>query len=209
MRKYVPGIGLLFLGTFLVLTIGGSSSFETRIIWASAWGGAIGALCLIPLLVIQAIGVKLLKCIPSKRQTLILNAPLVVMIGIAMVLQWSGTRPEQRFMQMLSKPVPSSVRTVQQGGFHALDSEFWALRFQIPKEDFSNMVVKEGFERLDQRVVADRERLKWELRLKELAMMEVNISSQWEMFFHRTKQGEKRLFFNPKENECIFVLDTH
>lgn len=205
----LPGVILWLVSAFTFFTIGGSSLLEARLAWASVWGLAVGMLGLIPVVAIQLLVSRFLTRHSQLWQQVIVNGPLVIGAVCVLGWQWKVTRPQSRFVQMLAQPVPSSVRVIHQGGLHTLDSEFWVLRFHIPKEDFLNLVAKGSFEPRDSQGVTDQERLKWILRLKESANMRVDLDARWMLFTQRSDHCERHLFFDADENECVFVFDAH
>ena len=111
--------------------------------WGLVWGTLMWPLFLVPQLLIQWIVSKLL---PRRfgalflKRLLIVNFPIALIVAGLLFKEYVAVSPKSSFERMITKPIPASVQIVQQGGFVAMDSFFWVLRFQISNSDLKKLL---------------------------------------------------------------------
>src|SRR6266850_1894003 len=103
----------------------------------------------------------------------------------------SGSNPRSTFEYLVTKPVPPSVDTIQEGGFRTMDSVFRVLCFNIGTSDIRNILDAQGYKpvgrdelkRWDPRAgemasISHEDYLKgWEVRIQSLTKLKVHFTS--------------------------------
>jgi len=205
---YFVGAGLAYLGAFGLNFINGGSGLEARMAWGLAWGTLLWPFFVVPQLLIQWIISKLL---PRRfgalflKRLLIVNFPIALIVAGLLFNEYVAVSPKSNFERMIITPIPASVRIVQQGGFVAMDSFFWVLRFQISNSDRKKLLDDAGF------VPAFEEDnlWLWNERIRGNAQIHISIAEDRQAYASKEKVAKKYIFYNTNSLEVVFVLDSH
>lgn len=205
---YILGAGVTYFGALGFYFIGGDSDLGARIVWSLVSGTLTWPVFLLPALIIQwgiqkLIGQRLDKA-PLIRFP-VLTCPTCILISFVLVRQYVATRPEMRFVKMISEPIPASVGSIEQGGFRAMDGLFWVLRFNLSNSDLDRLLGE-----LDFAPTSVVENLWfWNERIRGNARMDVNITEDWQAYMSKELRPKRYIFYNTNSAEAVFVLDTH
>jgi hypothetical protein len=205
---YFVGAFLAYLGAFGINFIDGGSGLEARMAWGLVWGTFMWPFFLVPQVLIQWIISKLLPRrfgALSLKRLLIVNFPIALIVAGLLLKEYTAVSPKSSFERMITKPIPASVRIVQQGGFVAMDGFFWVLRFQISHSDLKKLMDDEGFV-----PTSETENLwLWNERIRSNSKIYVNISEAWRAYVLKEKAAKKYIFVNTNGSDVVFVLDSH
>src|SRR5439155_13029206 len=111
--------------------------------WALVWGSLTWPFFVAAQFLIQWITEKLSGGrfnTSVSKQLVILNAPIVILAVSIVTYQYIVSTPRSKFEKLIVRPIPESVRSIDQGGSRSMDSVFWVLRFEIDKPDFQMLL---------------------------------------------------------------------
>lgn len=217
----------MYIGAFAFHFIGGDSNLGVRVAWALIWGTLTWPFFLGPQILVQWLVRKLLgRWLNASylKQLFILNVPVVVLAGALVGYQYTASSPRSMFERLVMKPIPESVRAIEQGSSRRMDSVFLVLQFEISRPDIERLLtsqkfgpVNEGeeFRRWDQKVnsgvpIQKEEYLKrWQQKIREQAKLNVNLTRDWQACTLKERGGRKYIFFNTNSTEAVFVAEAH
>ena len=150
----------------------------------------------------------------------------IVIITSASLLVCSrvSRNPRAVFERLVIKPIPESVRFIDQREHATMDSTFWVLHFQISKSDFQTLLSRqhfapidegEEFRRWDQTskryIQTQKEDFLgyWKQRIQYSTKLEVNFAKDSQIFALKEIPGRKYLFFDSNTTDAIFVAEAH
>src|SRR5256885_2111196 len=206
---YIVGALLAYAGAFGVNFIGGSSILEARVAWALVWGTLMWPFFVVPQILIQLLIQRLIgKRLgdSSSKRLVALNLPIAVLVVAVLGYKFTTSSPRHTFEYLVVKPVPASVRSVEQGALYAMDSVFRVLRFEISKSDLHQLLdsqhfvpIKEDeeFRRWDQSThrevsIQKEEYLKrWKDQIRDYANLEVGFTKDWQVYNIKEGHGQK------------------
>ena len=150
-------------------------------------------------------------------------AAVLLTVGI-LAYENNRSNPKSAFERLVMKPLPKSVRFIEQGHLLTMDSTFWIFRFQISKADLLTMLnvqhfapldENKGFKRWDQgsnnyvQIPKDEFLKEWEQRIRFTTRMDVKFARSSQIWFLREGSGEKRVFFDTNNMEAVFIAEAH
>lgn len=147
----------------------------------------------------------------------------LIIAGIAITRSFS-TSPTNTFEMLVTKPVPSTVTSIESGHFGTMDSSFWALRFQIGKDDLRALLDNQHFAPVNEteefkswdvksnaevRIQKEQYLKLWRKRILNTAKLDVNFTTNWLIYTLKEEHGQKYMFCDTNSNEAVFVADAH
>jgi hypothetical protein len=127
------------------------------------------------------------------------------LIGVTAIVYRYASKPNHRFEQIVMTPIPASVRILRQTEIKAMDSYFWACRFQAGLSDIELMCNK-----LNLKPASDEDRIDlWNSRIQGDETLGVVITTNWNCYVLHDKTIHKYLYVDTNISEVIFVLDEH
>jgi hypothetical protein len=204
---YLVGAGLTYIGAFGVNYIGGDSNLYLRFVWALMLGTLMWLFILVPQILIQWIICKLIRrrldgSLP--KQLLVLNFPLVVLVAAVLGYQCMLASPKGAFEHLIAKPIPASVRSIEQGTHRAMDSVYRVLHFEISRPDLEKLLDSQHFVPLSEAWDFKRS----EQRIQNYTKLQVTFTADWQAYTLKEKGGEKYIYFNTNSTEVVFVADA-
>jgi len=130
------------------------------------------------------------------------------------------TDPRTSFETLVTKPIPDSVHSLEEGSFFAMDSVLRVLRFQISPADLRELLEKQHFTPADEReefagfdqksadqvqTPKDEYFKRWQRTIESSTKLRVSFSGNWQIYALKEGRGQKRIFFEPNNNRVIFV----
>jgi hypothetical protein len=205
---YFAGAGLTYIWAFGVNFIGGDSNLEARVVWALVFGTFIWPFFLVPQILIQWLLRKLMghRLDGSfSKQLLVLNFPIVILVAALLGYQCINASPRSSFEHLIAKPIPASVRSIEQGNYRAMDSVYRVLHFEISRPDLEKLLDSQHFVPLAEAWDFKRS----EQRIRTYTKLQVTFTADWRAYIRKETGGEKYIYFNPNSTEVVFVADAH
>jgi hypothetical protein len=159
-----------------------------------------------------------------KARIKIVIALAIIIVLALFIAQSFFKNPRNSFEQLVVKPVPNSVGSIEEGSFRTMDSVLRVLHFQISKTDLQSLLESqhfipidenEEFKRWDQNskseVTIQKEDYlsSWRQRIHELTKLNVIFTNTWQIFTLHERHGRKYFFFDTNSAEAVFVADAH
>jgi len=148
---------------------------------------------------------------------------IIIVVGFFVVQQFLPN-PKSSFEQLIVKPIPYSVRTIEEGNFRTMDSVLRVLHFQISKTDLQTLLdgqhfvpinENEEFKRWDQTSKGEVKIQKtdylssWKQRIHDSTKLDVSFSKTWQIFTLKDGNGTKYIFCDTNSTEALFVAEAH
>lgn len=154
---------------------------------------------------------------------------VVIVVGVAMIAILAAylaihSNPRRTFEDLVVKPVPGSVSSIQAGGFRAMDGVVRVLRFNIDPGDLRKILDSQAYKAVGESelkgwdahagktiTLSTKDYLKhWEQRIGHVAKLEVHIGDDWLAYtIKEPPNGQKYIFCNTNLTEAVFVADAH
>lgn len=204
---YFVGAGLTYIGAFGVNYIGGDSNLKARVVWALVFGTFMWPFFLVPQILLQWIIYKMIRhrldgSLP--KQLLVLNSPIIGLVAALLGYQCVLASPKSAFEHLIAKPIPASVRSIEQGTHRAMDSVYRVLRFEISRPDLEKLLDSQHFVPLTEAWDFKRS----EQRIQYYTKLQVTFTADWQAYTLKEKGGEKYIYFNTNNTEVVFVADA-
>jgi hypothetical protein len=150
--------------------------------------------------------------ITKRTKWIIAVVVTLVLVGIGK-LCISKTDPRDTFEFLVTKPIPQSVSSIQEGNFRALDNVLRVLRFHIAAKDLQTILDLKGYKPMDQNQMmgySSEEYLKWwEQRILVLAKLEVHMAKDSRGYILDEGFGQKYIFWSTNAQEVLFIANAH
>ena len=162
------------------------------------------------------------------KRLLIVLAGVVVAVSVGLVAltykQFFGrVDPLAAFEMLVTKPIPGSVRAIEEGHLFAMDSNLRVLRFQISPGDLRTLLEKQHFTSADEREEfgvsgkpGDNIQIqkadyfkRWQRTIESSTELRVNFAGNWQIYKLREGNGEKHVFFHTNSCTVVFVAEAH
>jgi ABC-type antimicrobial peptide transport system permease subunit len=149
-------------------------------------------------------------------------AVMIIVASFFVVQQISN--PRKIFEQLVVKPIPHSVGTIEESSFITMDSVLRVLHFQISKADLQILLDRQQFtpiddnkefQRWDQNSESEVKIQKedylsaWKQRIEHSTKQPVNFTKTWQIFVLKEGNGRKYFFFDTNSTEAVFVAEAH
>jgi hypothetical protein len=123
---------------------------------------------------------------------------------------FSGSNPRSTFEYLVTKPIPPSVGSIQEGGFRALDSVFRVLCFKMETADLHKIVDARGYKPVGKAELTQEDFLKvWERRIEYSTKLKVQFTEDWKAYRLKEGHGTKYIFCDTNTLAVVFVADAH
>jgi len=148
---------------------------------------------------------------------------IIIVVGF-FVAQQFFPNPKKSFEQLVVKPVPNSIGTIEEGSFRTMDSVLRVLHFQISKTDLQSLLDSQHFAPIDEseefkqwdqnsksevKIQKEDYLNSWKQRIHELTKLDVNFTKTWQIFVLKEGNGRKYFFFDTNSTEVVFIADAH
>jgi hypothetical protein len=85
-----------------------------------------------------------------KSRIKVATASAIIIVGGFFIVQQFFPNPKRTFEQLVVKPIPNSVGTIEEGSFRTMDSVLRVLHFQINKTDLQTLLDSHRFAPIDE-----------------------------------------------------------
>ena len=152
-----------------------------------------------------------------KKNALLVSGVAAVACVVAYITFLSlPLTPEKVFRRILMKPIPKSVRIIEERHVIAMDHAFWVLHFEIATLDLNKLLDSKGFvpvneteefKRWDQDTlrfvtIQKHEYLqRWMRRTNNTLHLEINLSKDCQIFIKDERNEKKRIY----DSKYVFI----
>ena len=132
--------------------------------------------------------------------------------------------PKSTFENLITKPIPHSVASLEEGHFVAMDSTFGVVHFQISEPDLATLLNTQHFAPIDenkefngwgqklqtQSKISKEEYFSyWKRRIYASAKLSISLTTNWQVSILSEGRGRKYIIFDPNSSEAVFVAEAH
>lgn len=159
----------------------------------------------------------------KKRYVIGIGLAGVLVVGF-LAVQHLLNSPRNTFERLVMKPIPNSVRFIEQGKFAAMDSRLLVLWFQISKADLQTLLDNQHFTPIDEskefkrwdqnskdyiQIQKEEFLSLWRQRIRSSTKLDVNFTNTWQIYTLKEGSGEKYIFSDTSGTEVVFVAEVH
>ncbi len=146
------------------------------------------------------------------KKALLVSALAAVAGGVAYIVYlFLPLQPEQMFTKFVMKPIPKSVRIIQERHKLAMDHAFWVLHFEMSTLDLNKLLDNKGFVPVNEK----EEFKRWDQdTLRFVTIQKDEYLQRWMKRIHNTlhlgvnSSKDCQIFIKDERNEKKHVYDT-